>query len=100
MGGGGDIKKFQSRICFSLVQIFSNYFFRLGLAQKLMDQTAASMVEAFNAKVGLFIYSAPLVLFMEWVKAWCQQSAKYANIRSALSFNMQFRIGLIMQIRK
>jgi hypothetical protein len=27
--------------------------FRLGLAQKLMDQTAAAMVETFNAKVGI-----------------------------------------------
>ena len=39
-------------IKFSIYIIFYPYeLFRLGLAAKLMDQTAASMVETFNAKV-------------------------------------------------
>ena len=35
------------------------YFRRLGLAQKLMDQTAQAMVETFNAK------SVSLLIFLE-----------------------------------
>ncbi len=52
-GGGLILRNFKARNAFHYFKFSAIIFFRLGLAQKLMDQTAASMVEAFNAKVGI-----------------------------------------------
>ena len=43
-------KKELENHCHIFESLFAFYYRRLGLAQKLMDQTARAMVETFNAK--------------------------------------------------